>query len=210
MHGLIFSSFRDYLSVRHRPETLKEVMDGEPIYVLSETYPDERLTALIERAASLSGMDADKLTYDFGAFTAESTFAGLYPALFAMSPTTRSFLLTVEPQIHEVVRAAIPSARPPKLSVAESDLGGVSIVYTSPRRLCSFLRGLVDGTARHYGETILIDERTCMRRGNATCTFEVRFNVGVNLTKKRSVTPAGSGGARLVGGLLRGEERGEL
>jgi hypothetical protein len=137
-------------------------------------------------------VDADTLTHDFGVFTAESTFARLYPALFAMSPTARAFLLTVEAQIHEVVRAAIPNAQPPKLSVAESDMGGVSIVYTSPRRLCSLLRGLVDGTARHYGETVLIDERTCMRRGDATCTFEVRFNAGVNLTKNRSATPAGS------------------
>lgn len=186
MHGLIFSSFHDYVSVRHGPETAKEVLDGEPIYLLSETYPDQRLIGLIERAATLAGVDAHTLTYDFGVFTAESTFARLYPALFALSPSSRSFLLTVETQIHEVVRAAIPDAQPPELTVAESDGDGVSIVYTSPRRLCSFLRGLVEGTARHYGETVLIDERTCMHRGDPACTFEVRFNARPE--------PAGSAG----------------
>jgi Haem-NO-binding len=144
MHGLIFSAFRDYLNVRHSPETAAEVMAGEPIYLLSETYPDQRLTALIERAASLAGIDHDTVSHDFGVFTAESTFARLYPALFAMSLSARSFLLTVESQIHDVVRAAIPNARPPMLAVAECGLNGVSIVYSSPRRLCSFLRGLVE------------------------------------------------------------------
>ena len=175
MHGLIFSSFEDYLNVRHGPETATEVMAGEPIYLLSETYPDERLTALIERAATLVNVDADALEQDFGAFTAESTFARLYPALFAMSLSARAFLLTVEAQIHEVVRAAIPNAQPAMLAVSESGPAAVSIVYTSPRRLCSLLRGLVEGTGRHYGETVLIEESTCMRRGDASCTFDVHF-----------------------------------
>ena len=36
--------------------------------------------------------------------------------------------------------------------VSELDGDGVSIEYTSPRQLCVLLRGLAEGTARHYGE----------------------------------------------------------
>jgi hypothetical protein len=68
---------------------------------------------------------------------------------------------------------------------------GASHVGTSTAGAGSCKQSYASWTARHYGETVLIDERTCMRRGDATCTFEVRFNAGVNLTKHSSVTPAG-------------------
>jgi hypothetical protein len=109
-------------------------------------------------------------------FTAQRTFTRLYPAFFAISPNTRAFLLTVEARIHELVRATIPSATPPELHVSELGDDGVTISYTSPRRLCVLLRGLAEGTARHYGETATIDETTCMRRGDPACTFEIRFS----------------------------------
>ena len=152
-----------------------EVTAGEPRYLLSEAYPDERFGRLVDRACKASGLSVDELLEDFGVFTAEQTFASLYPALFALSGSTRAFLLTVERPIHELVRTVMREASPPKLSVSESGDNGVSIVYTSRRRLCSLLRGLVQGTARHYGETVHIDEPTCMHRGDEACTFELRF-----------------------------------
>jgi len=175
MHGLILGSFRDYVVAEHGAATEREVMEGEPIYLLSEAYPDERFTSLVVRASRLTGLSPEKLLHGFGAFAAEKTFARLYPALFDLSPTAREFLLTVETPIHQVVRVAIPDALPPELEVSEVGSGAVAIVYTSKRRLCSMLRGLVEGTARHYGETVEIEEQTCMHRGDASCTFELRF-----------------------------------
>lgn len=175
MHGVIFTSFRDYLSDADGPELAATVFAGEPIYLLSEAYPDERLTALVRRAAEATGRDADTIVHDFGVFTARSTFARLYPAFFTIAGSSRDFLLTVETRIHELVRATIPNAGPPQLDVRELGDDRVSIVYTSPRRLCELLRGLTEGTAQHYGERSEIEETTCMRRGDPACTFEVRF-----------------------------------
>jgi predicted hydrocarbon binding protein len=173
VHGLLFVSLRDYLVAEHGDATEREVMADEPRYLVSEGYPDERFTSLLERACAATGLSPDALLTDFGAFTAEKTFARLYPALFERSGSARSFLLTVETRIHEVVRVAIPDALPPELEVAESGESGVSIVYRSPRRLCAMLRGLVEGSARHYGESAEIEERTCVHRGDDSCTFEV-------------------------------------
>jgi predicted hydrocarbon binding protein len=176
VHGLIFVSFRDYLVAEHGPATEAHIMAGEGRYFVSEGYPDERFTGLVERACRSTGMPHDELLREFGAFTAEKTFARLYPALFDLSGTARSFLLTVESRIHQVVRVAMPDALPPELDVAELGDDGVAIVYTSPRRLCSMLRGLVEGTARRYGEAAHIDEPRCMLRGDGQCTLEVRFS----------------------------------
>jgi heme-NO-binding protein len=175
VHGLIFTSFRDYLNEAHGHDLAAEIFAGEPIYLLSEAYPDEQLLALIGRASEASGQELDTIEHDFGVFTARSTFARLYPALFAISASAREFLMTVETRIHEVVRATIPNAGPPQLDVTELDEDGVSIVYTSPRRLCMLLRGLTEGTAQHYGERVEIEERTCMRREDPACTFDIRF-----------------------------------
>jgi Haem-NO-binding len=176
LHGVIFTSYRDYLTEAYGADLTREIFAQEPIYLLSEAYRDERLLDLISRTAEARGRSADEVVHDFGVFTGETTFTRLYPAFFAIAPSAREFLLTVENRIHELVRATIPNAVPPRLSVSELDADGVSIEYSSPRQLCVLLRGLVEGTARHYGETVTIDEVACMRQGAPSCRFEIRLS----------------------------------
>jgi hypothetical protein len=176
VHGVIFSSFRDFLIAEHGSAVAERVFAGEPVYLLSESYPDEGLGRLVARAREDVGADEEELVHAFGVFTASRTFTRLYPAFFAIAPSSREFLLTVEARIHELVRATIPNASPPQLHVSELGDDGVTIAYSSPRRLCVLLRGLTEGTARHFGETASIDEPTCMRRGDDRCTFNVRFS----------------------------------
>jgi hypothetical protein len=175
VHGLIFASFRDYLVTEHGAALANEVTAGEPQYTLSEAYPDEQFLALLERTRMQTAMSQDELLFEFGVFTATKTFARLYSVLFKASATARDFLLTVETPIHDVVRVALPAARPPQLAVTDHGPDGLEIVYTSPRRICAMLRGLVEGTGRVYGETIEVDEPECMHRGAPACRLELRF-----------------------------------
>ena len=176
VHGVIFTSLRDYLTSAHGPAVALGVFAGQPIFLLSESYDDELLAQLVERAADATGQDTEDVVHDFGVFTARTTFTRLYPAFFAIAPSAREFLLTVETRIHELVRATIPNAAPPQLRIDEYGGEGVRIVYSSTRRLCVLLRGLVQGTAQHYGEVATIDEPTCMHRGDSACTFEIRLS----------------------------------
>ncbi len=175
MHGVIFTSLRDYVTAALGADTARGVFEDEPLYLLSEAYPDERLAALVARAAAASGRTAAQIEYDFGVFTASKTFARLYPAFFAIAPSASEFLLTVETRIHELVRATIPNAAPPQLHVVRLDADRLQIEYASRRHLCVLLRGLVEGTAMHYGETSQIDETSCMLRGDDACRLEVRL-----------------------------------
>ena len=178
MHGVIFASFSDYVTARFGADTGRQVFAHEPIYLLSEAYDDERLFGLVERTAAATDVGAAELVRDFGVFTAETTFARLYPAFFAVAGDARSFLLTVEDRIHELVRATIPQARPPQLHVEPLGDDGARIAYTSPRQLCILLTGLVEGTAHHYGERADVTESACMRRGDPACLFDIRFTRG--------------------------------
>jgi hypothetical protein len=175
VHGLIFASFRDYLLKEHGPEVEHHVTAGEPQYTLSEAYPDEQFLALLERARVRTGLPLEELLFQFGVFTAATTFARLYSVLFKLSPSAREFLLTVETPIHDTVRVALPDARPPQLEVTDLGEDGIEIRYTSPRRICAMLRGLVEGTGRVFEETLEVVEPECMHRGASACRVLVRF-----------------------------------
>jgi predicted hydrocarbon binding protein len=178
VHGVIFTSLGDYLVAAHGRDVAAAVFASEPEYFPSTSYADEVFGRLIDFALAHTGRDKDELLLELGVFTGETTFARLYPAFFKAEPSTREFLLTVEHRIHELVRATISHASPPRLQVEPRDDGGVSIAYYSERRLCVLLRGLTEGAARHYGQHAELDERTCMLRGDKACTFEVRFSDG--------------------------------
>jgi predicted hydrocarbon binding protein len=174
VHGLIFASLRDYVGAVGGAETVERVFRDE-IYLSSGAYDDQHLFVLLARACDETGTETDEFLHDFGVFTAERTFTRLYPAFFSLAGSTREFFLTIENRIHELVRATIPNARPPQLKVSELGEHGVSIVYSSPRKLCVLLRGLAQGVGLHFQEPVTIEEKTCMLRGDEACTFEVRF-----------------------------------
>jgi hypothetical protein len=176
VHGVIFQSFHDYLVAEHGRDVVHTVFEGEPDYLLSEAYPDAALIRLIGAAARETALDVDEIVYGLGVFTAGTTFARLYPAFFDQTPTPRAFLLTVEEHIHELIRATIPRAGPPRLHITPLGEDGVRIRYSSPRRLCVLLRGLTEGTARHYGQRAELDEPECMLRGDLACRFDVTFS----------------------------------
>jgi len=118
VHGVIFQSVRDYLVAEHGRSVTHAVFDGEPEYLLSEAYPDAALIRLIGAAAAAAERDVEEIVHGLGVYTAETTFSRLYPAFFDQTPTPRAFLPTVEEHIHELIRATIPRAGPPRLAIA--------------------------------------------------------------------------------------------
>lgn len=174
MHGIIFASLYDYARATVGAEGAAAIFD-RGFYSMSETYPDEELVRLLERTGAACGLPLERLLHDFGVHTAQQTFARLYPSQFELAGDARSFLLSIEDRIHELVRATIPNAAPPALSVRPAGEARLELDYASPRRLCRLLEGLVVGTGRHYGELLEIEEVACAKEGAPACRFEVRF-----------------------------------
>jgi hypothetical protein len=177
VHGIVFTSFRHYVASRFGRDRAARLWEGRTPYLITQAYSDAEFLELFEVVRAETGVDADRLLRDFGAFAAERTFAMLYPSYFDEAGSTIAFLLSVEQRIHELVRATIPDAHPPRLVVEplEGDGGAVRIGYASPRRLCVLLAGLVQGTARHYREQVVVEETACMHLGAAACVFDVRL-----------------------------------
>lgn len=174
MHGIIFTSFRDYLSFRESSALASDVFAGT-LHSMSESYPDEEFARVLRRARERLDVPEAELLEAFGRFTGERVFPRLYPPFYTVAGGTLPFLLAIENRIHELVRATIPSARPPQLGVAPLE-SGVEIRYSSRRRLCRLLEGLVIGTADHYEEEVSVEEVACMNEGAKACVFQARLS----------------------------------
>ncbi len=171
MHGLIFAGLRDY-SVEALGTERADELWADRVFSVTEAYEDEWFTAQLDRIATATGRSRSSVDREFGVFAAQTTFAGLYPEYYAKSADVFDFLLGIEEKIHELVRATIRGASPPRLHV--QPLGeGVLISYTSHRHLCSLLEGLVHGAAAELGPEIETEEVQCMLRGDTGCVFTV-------------------------------------
>jgi Haem-NO-binding len=172
VHGLILAGLRDYSAERLGAARAAELW-SDRAFDPSEAYDDAWFRAQFERLVAATGDSADDVERDFGAFAAQNSFAALFPNYYAESADTLVFLLGIEERIHELVRATIRGASPPKLHVRPLGETGVLVSYTSERGLCKLLEGLVRGTAQHYGDAIEVEELQCMRHGDPGCVFSV-------------------------------------
>ena len=172
MHGLIFAGLRDFSIARLGEEGAASVW-ADRAFETTEVYEDEWFRAQVARIAAAAGATEEETQRAFGVFAARRTFAGLYPGYYTANTDVFSFLLGIEEKIHELVRATVPGAAPPKLHVQPFRDLGVLVSYTSERGLCPLLEGLVTGTAEHYGDAVAIEQIQCQHHGDTGCVFTV-------------------------------------
>src|SRR3990170_2514192 len=154
VHGLIFASLRDYTALRLGEERTAELW-ADRVFETTEAYDDAWFAAQLDRLVAATGSSKEAVQRGFGSFAAQSTFARLYPDYYEESGNTFAFLLGIEEKIHELVRATIPGAYPPKLHVQPLGEVGVLVSYTSERRVCRPLEGVLFWTAAHYSGPLL-------------------------------------------------------
>ena len=148
MHGLVFAGLRDY-SVEALGAVRADELWADRVFSVTESYEDEWFTAQLDRLAAATGQSRASVDRDFGVFAARTTFAGLYPEYYAEADDVFDFLLGIEEKIHELVRATIPGASPPRLHVQQLGEGeGVLISYTSAPPPLQAARGAGAGRGR--------------------------------------------------------------
>lgn len=178
MKGIVFNVL-ETLVVRDRGEDAwDELLDAAGVrgaYTSLGSYDDSELHALVGAAAGRWDTDPQDVIRWFGR-EAIPVFCERYPELFAPHDSTRAFVLTLNAIIHPEVRKLYPGAEVPEFDFDASDGELLGLGYRSPRKLCAFGEGLLEGTARHYGETARIDQPECMLRGDDRCLLTIRFD----------------------------------
>jgi hypothetical protein len=138
------------------------------MYLPGMAYPDAEIVAILQSASRLQGKELIVVLDEFGRFIAPE-LVGYFPRLIDKKWKTLDLIENTEHIIHTVVRREIPGAEPPELVAERQSPTKILIKYTSPRKLCPFLKGIVHGLADHYHETITLTEESCMMKGDVAC-----------------------------------------
>jgi hypothetical protein len=176
MHGVIVLELERYLTQElGRPgweQVRQEAGVSGRIIVPVDAYPDQEFSALL-RAAAVRLHKSERLVLEeFGIFIAPSLIK-TYRFLVKNEWTLLDVLSNVEQVMHAAVRRRTPFAEPPRLSIERRGSNEVLIVYRSPRKMCEFGRGVIEGLAQFFDETVHISEQSCMHERAPECRILV-------------------------------------
>jgi hypothetical protein len=178
MNGLVFIGLRNFvhdkLGREAWSELLAELAMGPRLFVPVVDYPDEDLVKLVTAVSKKTAKPIGAVFEEFGAFIAPEWMT-MFASLIKPEWKTLDLLANTEETIHEVLRQSNKHARPPKLVCTRTSDREVSIIYSSPRRLCHLAKGFARGIAGRFGETIAITEPSCMLRGSPHCELRVEL-----------------------------------
>jgi hypothetical protein len=177
MKGIVFNLLEEAVSRDYGEDVwdaLLEAAGVEGAYTSLGSYPDENLMELVGAASSALDMPAQDVVRWFG-LNAMPLLASRYPQFFEPHESARSFVLTLNSIIHPEVRKLYPGADVPVFDYDTSSEDVLVMGYASRRRMCAFAEGLIDGAAAHYGERAVIQQPSCMTRGDDRCVLEISF-----------------------------------
>ena len=178
MHGLIFfyiQKFADLLATGTSTHAglRSTVVNSTAHYLPSGVYGDGEAVSLLQSMADGVGTPLPALLGRFGDFLAPH-LVKVAGSLVNPAWRTLDLIENTESLIHSMVRAAKPGAEPPVLETVRVAPDELHLVYSSRRRLCPLAVGLMQGMAKHFGETLDIHESSCMLHGDPFCAFTVR------------------------------------
>ncbi len=183
MKGIIFKHFESFVVDNFGEDVFEDVLDSTELitegpFVGPGTYPDEDLFALVGTAIGKLGIPLNDALYAFGTYLFDH-LAAAAPVFVESSADLRTFLLTIHSVIHVEVRKLFPGADTPDFSYEEPADDRLVMHYTSKRKLCPLVRGLLDGAAKSFGESIVCTETSCVHEGADQCTFQLTFEGAV-------------------------------
>ena len=177
MKGIVFNLLERVVEDTHGEETWDRLLDDaglEGAYTSLGSYPDDDFMRLVDAASSALDKPQEEIVRWFGR-RALAVLAAKYPRFFTPHESTRPFLLTLNHLIHPEVRKLYPGADVPVFDFDTSQQDVLVMGYRSPRRLCSFAEGLVEGAAERFGEVVMIEQPQCMNRGDTRCLLRINL-----------------------------------
>ena len=181
MKGIIFNLVEDSVVEAHGLETWDRILEKAGLdgaYTTLGNYPDVDFVALVSAGSSLIGIEPQDLTRQIGRESA-GRLAERFPRFFAPHGSVRSFLLTLNDVIHPEVLKLHLDSTPPAFWFEGHDPERLVVHYRSPRRLCSFAEGLIEGSAEHYGQKATVTQTRCMLEGADHCVLDTAITEAV-------------------------------
>lgn len=183
MHGLVFVTWEKYLQERFEGSVLSEYrtrlgLNAANAPLAVRTYDDALLIKGVAIVHELTRTPVDTLLQEYGRyFIANGLTRHRCAYLLSQTRNARDLLLAMR-DAHEQMQQLPDGLTPPLFQYRSysHDPQALLLVYDSERHLCPLLWGAIHGAADYYGEQVTVSEQTCMRHGDATCTFAVKFS----------------------------------
>lgn len=193
MHGIVYFLLQQFVESSWDNATWTSMFETAGLerktYLPTDVYPDAEILALVEAGAKVADASEEEVLTAFGRFLAPNLMA-IHGALIHPEWRTLETILNTEEVMHTMVRQSKPGAQPPVLKCVQVDDNTLQIIYTSPRKLCPLAKGIMQGIADHFGETIRIDDQSCMLNGDFFCSMSVAVVSASGETHGVGATPA--------------------
>jgi hypothetical protein len=177
MKGIVFNLLEEVIRREHGEDVWDDLLHHarvEGAYTSLGNYPDGELLRLVGAASAQLRQPAQDVVRWF-ARSALPLLAEKYPRFFAPHASARSFLLTLNKIIHPEVRKLYTGADVPDFEFDDSADDVLLMKYNSARKLCAFAEGMIEGAAAHFHESLALEQRACMLRGDGCCVFLIRL-----------------------------------
>lgn len=162
MKGIVFTEFIEMVESTFGEEMSDRVIvasevDSQGAYTAVGTYPHEEIVALVVTLSQQTGIAVPNLLETFGEYLF-GRFAVLFPAFFKDADNSLDFLKRIDSYIHVEVRKLYPDAELPEFSFEDLGPDKMRLIYRSRRALSGVAAGLIRGCAKHYGETLQVEQ----------------------------------------------------
>lgn len=176
MKGVVFNIFEDFIVSNWGAEAYEDILEAAkpscPFFVGPGTYADEDFSKLVRAACSSHDIVMADAVRAFGTY-AFPQLAERHPIFLEGLNNIESLLLNLDSVIHVEVLKLLPGAVLPRFEVWQSGEKQLKLEYRSPRQLCSFVEGLVDGASRYFNEPVRLQHSPCMHAGSSYCGFVI-------------------------------------
>lgn len=172
MKGIVFVLIKKAIQRNHGEPAVERMLATEGLderFGKGEDYPDADLHQLLDAAEPfLPGSGPEVRRWLGRRVIGEMKIR----YVFDVHDSVEHFLRRLDTWVHPEVEKLFPDARFPDFEVEEADGAGradLDIVYRSPRELCYFAEGLIEGTADRYDQRVALEQVECTHRGDPHC-----------------------------------------
>jgi len=180
MQGIIFNALEEFVLENADMEVWNSVIEDSKVasggaYTSGVSYDDAEVVALATNLCEKLGVALNDGLKMFGEF--------LFGFLLSKGPievgnyqTTQMLLAELESVIHRNVKRIHPDAYTPFFEYTPQSENSGELIYRSKRKLCVVAEGLIQGAAKHYGQTVAFDHFHCTHNGDENCQWVLIFS----------------------------------
>jgi len=181
MKGIIFNLLEGYLISISGDDGFEKILQQctlkttDPLLIVAPgTYPDADFLEIVRAAATGLQVPEAEFFRNFGRY-AIPRMAERYPNFFTPFTGPKDFLKYIG-MVHLVeIKKIFLDAKVPDFSFQDTGPNELIFRYSSRRRLCHMVEGLIEGLAAYYKVKVSYRQPHCLIKGDEVCEFHIRF-----------------------------------